>query len=130
MILILVLLDNFVAILRPLLCKLCNLLFRVRAVDEAKVSIDCRADLHIHSFNHSFRRLSCDRSIAPVLHTVRTSASSVNFQYRLLCLTSSTSCLRLLPRPPFPCYFSFNNAFQQTVLTQHVTNHLTLCAQN
>jgi hypothetical protein len=35
-----------------------------------------------------------------VLHRVRSSASSFNFQYLLFSLRSSSSCLRLLPRLP------------------------------
>jgi hypothetical protein len=49
---------------------------------------------------HSFRSLSHNRSIASseeVRHRVRCSASSLNFQYRLAYLSSS-SCLRFLRR--------------------------------
>jgi hypothetical protein len=36
--------------------------------------------------------------LRPVLYTVRSRASSFNFQYPLISLRSSSSCLRLLPR--------------------------------
>jgi hypothetical protein len=39
------------------------------------------------------------------LHTVRSSASSFNFQYSLFSLRSSYSCLRLLPRIPVTSTF-------------------------
>jgi hypothetical protein len=45
--------------------------------------------------------LSHDRSIAlsqQLLHQVRSSSSSFNFQYHIVSSRSSTSCLRLLPR--------------------------------
>ena len=53
-------------------------------------------------FIHSFSSLSYDRSKASskALHTVRSRASSFNWQYPLLSLRSSSSFLRLLPRLP------------------------------
>jgi hypothetical protein len=56
-----------------------------------------------HSSFHSFCSLSYDSSVAlpkRVLHRVRSSASSFNFQYLLCSIRSSSSCLRLLPRLP------------------------------
>ena len=50
-----------------------------------------------------------------VLHTVRSSASSFNFQYHLLSLNSYCSCLRLLSRFPvlsiFPSLTCFRRQF-------------------
>ena len=56
-----------------------------------------------------------------VLHTVRSSTSSSNFQYPLFSLTSSRSCLRLFPRLPvtsiLPSFFTsiiyFRRQFQR-----------------
>ena len=65
-----------------------------------------------------------------VLHKVRSSASSFNFQYPpfpqshlVAVLTSSSS-----PSPHFypSFYLSFNNAFQKTVPTQDVTKPVSL----
>jgi hypothetical protein len=49
----------------------------------------------------------------PVLHRVRSSASSFNSQYLLFSLRSFSSCLSLLPRLPVTSflYLSFNNVF-------------------
>ena len=54
--------------------------------------------LRFHSFIHSFRSLSYDRSIAS--SKASSGASSFNFQYPLLSLKSSTSYLCLLPCLP------------------------------
>jgi len=64
----------------------------------------------IHSSIHSFIRSFIHSAICltrgpqplpkPVLHTVRSSASSFNLQYPIFSLRSSSSCLRLLPRLP------------------------------
>ena len=43
----------------------------------------------------------------PVLHTVRSSVSSFNFQYPTVSLRSSSSRLRLLPRLPVIYIFSY-----------------------
>ena len=56
--------------------------------------------LFIYSFIHS---IICLTTVPqplpkPVLHTVRSSASSSNFQYPHVSLTIFSSCLRLLPR--------------------------------
>jgi len=54
---------------------------------------------------HSFCSLSCDRAIAlpkQGLHTVQSSASSFNFQYPLIFLRPSGSCLHLVPHLPIP----------------------------
>jgi len=48
----------------------------------------------------------------PVLHRLRSSASSFNFQYRLVSLRSSSSCLHLLPRLSHSSpSLTFNNVF-------------------
>jgi hypothetical protein len=60
--------------------------------------------LFISLFIHSFIILSYDKSIASCkrfLHTVRSSASSFNYQHPLVSLRSSSSCLRLHPCLPF-----------------------------
>jgi hypothetical protein len=52
---------------------------------------------------HLFLYMSYDRSIdfsKAVLYRLRSSASSLNFQYPLVSLGLSSSCLRLLPRIP------------------------------
>jgi hypothetical protein len=67
-------------------------------------------DLFIHSFIHSFRSPSSDRSVASaqrVLHTVRTNASSFIFQYLLHFLRSSSISLRLLYLLPVTSVLSF-----------------------
>jgi len=67
----------------------------------------------------------------PVLHTVRSSASSSNFQYPLLSLRSSSSCLRLLPRLPTACILPMLYREIIAVCSQIHTKHLnTLCGQN
>ena len=64
-----------------------------------------RASL-INSFIHSLINSAVCLTTGPqalqkrVLHTVRSSASSFNFQYPLVSLGSSSSWLRLLPRLP------------------------------
>jgi hypothetical protein len=54
----------------------------------------------IHSFTHSVVCLTTDPLPLPnrVLHIMRASASSFNFQYPSFFLRSSNGCLRLLPR--------------------------------
>jgi hypothetical protein len=54
----------------------------------------------IHSFIHSVVCLTTGPLPLPkrLLHRVRSSASSFNFQYLFFSLRSSSSCLRLLPR--------------------------------
>jgi hypothetical protein len=56
----------------------------------------------VHSFIHSFIHSAVSYKPLPkrLLHTVRSSASSFNFQCLLSSLRSSSSCLRLLPRLP------------------------------
>jgi len=59
----------------------------------------------IHSFIHSFHLVVCltiDPKPLPkrALHTVRSRASSFEWEYPLLSLRSSSSFLRLLPCPP------------------------------
>jgi len=63
-----------------------------------------------------------------VLYTVRSSASSLNFQYTLFSLRLSSSCLRLLPPLPIipSLCLSFNNVFQRVVPTQDVTKPVSL----
>jgi hypothetical protein len=61
----------------------------------------------------------------PVLRTVRSSASSFNFQYPQVSLRSYGSCLRLLPRLPVTSILSFN-VFQNAVPMQEVTNPVSL----
>ena len=60
----------------------------------------------------------------PVLHRLRSSAPSFNWQYPLVCLRSSSSCLHLLPNHSL--YLPFKNPFQKTVPTQDVTNPVAL----
>jgi hypothetical protein len=56
----------------------------------------------------------------PVLHAVRSSASSFNFLYPLYSLRSSSSCLRLLPRLPFtsilPTIFPWITCYRRQLL--------------
>ena len=58
--------------------------------------------IFIHSFIHSFLQFVVCLVIGPytlpkrVFHRVRSSASSCKFQYTLVSLRSSSSCLRLL----------------------------------
>ena len=61
-----------------------------------------RAILGCHSFIHSMVCLITGPSPLPkqVLLRVRSSASAFDFQYPLFSLTSSSICLRLLPRLP------------------------------
>ena len=64
-----------------------------------------------------------------VLHRVRSSASSLSFQYSLVSLKSFSSCFRLLPRLPvtsilpsiFPC-----NVYQKAVSTPYVASSITI----
>ena len=74
----------------------------------------------IHSFIHTSVRPSSSITAGPqplpkpFLHRVRYSASSFSFQYALVFLTSSSSCLRLLPRllvTPIPSHLPFKNVF-------------------
>ena len=54
--------------------------------------------------NITLRLKACPRPLPkPVLHSVRSSASSFRLQYLLLTLKSSSSCLRLLPRLLVTC---------------------------
>ena len=84
----------------------------VPSVRPSVAAISARVQSSLHSL-HLLRKLNCSAFInhpavcpmtgpqpvpKPVLHTVRSSASSYNFQYPLLCLTSYCSCLRLLHR--------------------------------
>ena len=54
---------------------------------------------YIHSFIHTAVCLRTDPQPPPkqVSHSVRSSISSFNFQYPLVSLRSSSSCIRLLP---------------------------------
>jgi hypothetical protein len=62
-----------------------------------------------------------------VLHRIWSSSSSFNFQYLLVPLTSSNSCLRLLPGLPVPSsIFTSITCFYKAVLTQDVTNIVSL----
>ena len=62
-----------------------------------------------------------------VLHRIRSSASSFNFQYLLVSLTSSNSCLRLLPGLPVPSSICTSiTCFYKAVPTQDVTNIVSL----
>jgi DNA-directed RNA polymerase subunit N (RpoN/RPB10) len=58
----------------------------------------------------------------PVLHTVQSNASSFNFQYPLVSLSASNSCLRLLPRLPItsilPSIFPSVTCFRRQFLHQ------------
>ena len=56
----------------------------------------------LHSFIHSFIHLTtCPHRLSKrVRYKVQSCAYSFSFQYPLLPLRSSSSCLRLLPRPP------------------------------
>jgi len=58
----------------------------------------------------------------------RFSSSSFNFQYYLVYIQTSSSCLNLLPRLPInsSSYLSFNNMFYKAVPTQDVTNLVNL----
>ena len=71
----------------------------------------------------SFRSLSYASSIDPsnwVLHRVRSSASYFNVQYLLVSLSSSSSCLRPLPRLPvtyiLPLIFPWVTCFRRQFL--------------
>jgi len=57
--------------------------------------------------------LTTDPLILPkrVLRTVRSNASYFNFRYRLVSLSSSTNCLRLLIRLPFPSILCVSDVF-------------------
>ena len=65
-----------------------------------------------------------------VLHRARSSASSFNFQYPLLSLRLSSSCVRLLPRLTvtslLPSSFSSITCFQKAVPMQYVINPVSL----
>ena len=56
----------------------------------------------------------------PVLHTVRSSASSFNFQWPFFSLRSSSDCLHLLPRLPatsiLPSTFPYTTYFSRQFL--------------
>ena len=72
----------------------------------------CVRDIFIHSFVHSFSHsVVCHTAGSQplpkrVLQTVRSIASSFNFQYPLFSLRSSNSYLLLLPRLPVTCFLS------------------------
>jgi len=59
-----------------------------------------------------------------VLHIGKSSPSYFNFQYPLVSLRASSSCLPLLPRLPVTrsFYLPFNNVFYKAVRTQGVTS--------
>jgi len=63
----------------------------------------------IHSFIHCLPYDSPQPIPKPVLHTVRSTASSFNLQYPLDSLRSSSSCLRFSPR--FPLTSNFPSIF-------------------
>ena len=73
---------------------------------------------------HSFRQSSFPLR-KRVLHRVRSTAFSFNFQYHLFSLKSTISCSHLLPRLPrhiYPSlYISFNNILQNAILMQDMT---------
>jgi hypothetical protein len=81
---------------------------------------------------HSLVRLMSGPQPLPnrLLHSVRSGASSFNLQCPNFSLTSSRSCLRLLPSLSvtsiLPLYPSCNNLFQKAVPTQTVTNPVNL----
>ena len=58
---------------------------------------------------HAAVRLATSPQLLPqrVLHGVRSSASSFNFQYSLVSLWQSSICVRLLPRLPVTFIFPF-----------------------
>ena len=64
-----------------------------------KIRIQSFSHSVIHSFIHSVVCLTTGQQPLPVrvLHRVQSSASSFNFQYLILSVKSSSSCLRLLP---------------------------------
>jgi len=74
----------------------------------------------IHSFNHSAVCLTTGSQPLPepVLHTVRSSASSFNSPYSLVSLGSSSSSLRFIPRLTVTLILplsSLQNVFQKAV---------------
>ena len=84
--------------------------------------------MNYYSFIHNIHFLVCLRTCPyllwkRVLHRVWSSAFPLVFQYPLVSLRSSSSCLRLLLRLPVTSfYISFNNVFLKAVPTQYVTN--------
>jgi hypothetical protein len=60
-----------------------------------------------------------------VLHSVRSCASSYNFQYPLFSIRSFGSCLNLLNHLPVTVSF-LNNVFEKAVPTQDVINSVNL----
>jgi hypothetical protein len=58
----------------------------------------------------------------PVLHTVRSISSSLNFQYSLFSLKSSSNCIRLLPCRPvtyfLPSIFPSKTSFKRRFLSK------------
>ena len=64
-----------------------------------------------------------------LLHRVRSSTLSFNFQYLLSSLRSLSSCLRLLPRLHFYSSFflSFNKVLQKQFLLKILPMHLAFC---
>jgi len=74
---------------------------------------------------HSFRSLSCDRSIASSKASSpysRSSASLFNLQYLRFSLRSYSSCLYLLRRLPVLSIFPSKTCFKRQFLSQDVTN--------
>jgi len=63
-----------------------------------------------------------------VLHRLRSGVSPFSVQYPFLSFRISSSCLRLFSR--LPVTSSLNNALQKAVLTQHVTNPVSLPSLN
>ena len=68
----------------------------------------------------------------PVLHTVRSSASSFNYQYPLASLKSSSSCLRLLYYLPVTSLFplvqwsEWPRSQSVNLNAPHLSSHLTM----
>ena len=83
---------------------------------------------HYHHHHHTVVSFTIGLQPLPnrVLYTVRSSASSFNFQNPLFSLTSSNSWLRLLPRLLFPSIFFLSNVFKKAVSTPDVTNPASL----
>jgi hypothetical protein len=74
-----------------------------RLASSPKMETSCVFEMFLYSFLHSFCILPYERSMAflkQVLYRVQSNASLLNFQYFLVSLRSSSSCLRLLFRLP------------------------------
>ena len=85
----------------------------------------------LYLFTSSLRILFYDMSTATttrILHGVRCSASSSNFQYLLFSLRSYSRCPHLLPRPPIPCifYLTSNYVFYKAFPAQDESNLFSL----